>query len=294
MVGGAANTIAEFAVGAEGEVLVVSSGQLSWASTSPAAAHSMLSVTHSDVTATSTLIRGDLLVADSDDKWNRLAIGTTGYMLYSDGLDTKWSTTTVINALGTITQGVWQANTIEISFGGTGATTATGARENLDLDESYKLGINATGTAGDFWVSDGNGRGQWVATSTLGLGGTGNQVSKFVGTTTLVTDGAFATSSLTGYKAANQLCADEYPNSHFCRTYDIMVSIEQDDTATWSGMGWVAEGPPGFTSNSNDCQGWTSNDAEHLGAWWNFASSGGAGWLIYCDYTRPLACCSWQ
>ena len=110
--------------------------------------------------------------------------------------------------------------------------------------------------------------------------------------TTLTTNGSFATSSLVGYQAGNQLCDDEIAGSHMCRTYDILFSIEQDDISSWTGTAWVAEGPPGYTSNSNDCQGWTSNSNTMLGAFWALDSAGGGmGWLTNCEVVKALACC---
>ncbi len=293
------NVIDEFAIGNEGEVLVIQSGNLAWASTSPAAAHSLLSVAHADATATSTLIRGDILVADASNKWSRLGLGTSGYILYSNGTDTIWSTTTAITALGIVAQGTWRANIVEIAYGGTGASTATGARENLDLDEAYKFGINATGTNGEIWMSDGDGRGYWTPTSTLGISaGGGNEIALFIGTTTVTTDGSIATGSLTGYAAANDICKAQYPESFFCRTYDIIASINESNISGWgndTSSAWIAEGPPGYTSDSNDCSGWKSASTLFLGAYWKFnLSGGGAGWLINCGNNLPVACCTWQ
>ncbi len=50
---------------------------------------------------------------------------------------TGWTGSTSITTLGTITTGVWNATAIAVAYGGTGATTAAGARANL--------GVTATG-----------------------------------------------------------------------------------------------------------------------------------------------------
>jgi len=287
------NIINEFTIGADGTVLAVVSGQLAWATTSAPTAHSILSVSHSGVDATSTLVRGDLMVANSSSLWSRLGLGANGYILYSNGSDAIWSTTTVITALGIITSGTWQAGIIDIAYGGTGASTATGTRVNLGLDDIARFGVNSTGTDGWLWQSDGDGRGQWVATGTLGLVGSGSETyAKLIGTTSAEYDGGYATTSLIGYAAANAICAAEFNNSFMCRTYDILVSIEQDDISQWSGSAWIAEGPPGYTSNSNDCKGWTSSSTIMLGAFWVLDSNGGGvGWLTNCSETKPIACC---
>ena len=199
----------------------------------------------------------------------------------------------LVNNSGQIVAGTWQAGIIDIAHGGTGASTATSARINLGLDDVARFGVNSTGTDGWLWQSDGDGRGQWVATGTLGLAGSGSETyAKLIGTTSAEYDGGYATSSLVGYAAGNVICAAEFNNSFMCRTYDILVSIEQDDISQWSGSAWIAEGPPGYTSNSNDCNGWTSSSTTMLGAFWVLNSnSGGAGWLTNCSETKPIACC---
>lgn len=291
----AQNSLSEILAGVNGQVLLMQDGVPTWSDSAPSAAHPLLGVQHSD-TANEIVQRGDLVIGSSTPgiEWARLALGPEGYILKSDGVDTIWATTTDISALGTILVGRWEADVIDIAYGGTGATTATGARENLGLSDVYKFGINATGTDGYVWKSDGDGRGEWVSTSSLNIAG-GSNDSKLIGTTSVEFDGHFATTtpegSFEGYMAGNILCDYEFSGSHFCRTYDILVTAEQDDISAWSGKVWVAEGPPGFTSNSNDCQGWTSNSDTHLGAWWDLNSNGGKGWLVSCDYTRPLACC---
>lgn len=55
------------------------------------------------------------------------------------GIDPTWPGQTSINTLGTITTGVWQGTTVDIPYGGTGATTAAAARNNL---QAAKSGVN--------------------------------------------------------------------------------------------------------------------------------------------------------
>src|SRR3989339_92669 len=289
------NVIGQILPGTNGYALVMSGGQPTWSSTTPGIAHDILSTQHADTDATSTRIRGDLLAVGDTGNWTRLALGVNGYILQSNGTDAVWATTTNITSLGTINFGTWNASIIDIAYGGTGAGTVAGARANLGLSDIYKFGINATGTSGYVWQSDGDGRGQWVATSSLGIS-TGGTKSRFVGTTSDSYYPDFATSTYTGYRAANAICIDEYgSDAHFCRTYDLIVSIELSDISSWGGAAWVAEGPPGYTANSNDCQGWTASSSAMLGAYWEFQSTGGGmGWLISCLTQMPIACCAWQ
>ena len=219
-------------------------------------------------------------------------IGTTGpsQLLSVGGIS---GSQFLVNNSGQIVAGTWQAGIIDIDYGGTGADTATGARSNLGLSEAFTFSPNSTGTDGWLWQSDGDGRGQWVATGSLGLDS--SIYTKLIGTTTIEYDGGYATSSMVGYAAANAICAAEFVSSFMCRTYDILVSIEKDDISQWSGSAWIAEGPPGYTSNSNDCNGWTSSSTTMLGAFWALDSNGGGvGWLTNCSETKPIACCATQ
>lgn len=70
------------------------------------------------------------------------AAGKAGELIaYPDeiGIDPTWRGQSSINTLGTVTTGKWQASVVDIPYGGTGSTTAAGARSNL---EAAKSGIN--------------------------------------------------------------------------------------------------------------------------------------------------------
>jgi hypothetical protein len=202
-----------------------------------------------------------------------------------------------ITSLGTITSGVWNGSPIDIAYGGTGATNATSARENLGLTDLYNFGITSTGTTGRLWQSDGDGQGHWIATTSLGIVA-GGGYDTLAGTTTYTSDGSIATSTLVGYQAANNICQSEYPGSHFCRTHEILYTIQFEDISSWGVDGsnaWIAEGPPGYTYDSNDCNGYTDAASTKLGAFWLFNSNGGgAGWLVNCAQVKALACCKVQ
>lgn len=128
-------------------------------------------------------------------------------------------------------------------------------------------------------------------------GGSGS--ATFVGTTPVTSyNGQFTSGLKTGYDAANTICDAAYTGSHMCRTDEILDTIATKDISTlFSGIAdaWIAEGPPGYTADSNDCRGWTSSNLAHLGPWWDFATSGGGvGYLTNCSTTKPIACCKAQ
>lgn len=119
--------------------------------------------------------------------------------------------------------------------------------------------------------------------------------SVFVGLTAGSYDGAFNYGGKVGYQAANDICINEYSGSHFCRTDEIIATIALVDVSALfaaTTYGWIAEGPPGYTANSNDCAGYTSNSNTNLGAFWAYDPiGGGMGWLNNCQVTRKISCC---
>jgi hypothetical protein len=129
--------------------------------------------------------------------------------------------------------------------------------------------------------------------SAVGSGGSSSSTydGVFAGEVAM-TDGKFSYSGKVGYSAANALCNATITGSHFCRTNEVIASIYFSDSIPGFGIAWIAQGPPGYTANSNDCTGWTSDDSQRLGAFWSYDSNGGgAGWLSPCDVLKPIACC---
>jgi len=55
------------------------------------AEHNLLSASHGDTLAAS-VVRGDLIIGNATPKWSRLAIGTSGQLLQTDGTDVAWAT----------------------------------------------------------------------------------------------------------------------------------------------------------------------------------------------------------
>jgi len=74
-------------------------GSISIASSASTAAHNLLSAAHSDSTA-ATVQRGDVITGQGvSPKWVRLALGTVGKVLYTDGTDAAWSASPTLTSL---------------------------------------------------------------------------------------------------------------------------------------------------------------------------------------------------
>jgi hypothetical protein len=112
-----------------------------------------------------------------------------------------------------------------------------------------------------------------------------------------------------GYAQANALCANgtgDIANSHICTPDEMANSYNHGNAesavnkylTTYTGaskMLWINNGPPGYTANSNDCNGWMKTDTgtdpqnPNYGAVWNFV--GKAGGLTPCKEGKRFACC---
>lgn len=62
---------------------------LNWINQAPSSNHDILSATHSDTVA-ATVVRGDLMIGNSDPAWARVAVDTNNRVLTNDGTDTGW------------------------------------------------------------------------------------------------------------------------------------------------------------------------------------------------------------
>jgi len=117
--------------------------------TSAAEGHNMLSVAHGDTT-TDTVTRGSLFYGNSDPNWDELVLGSSGYILRSDGTDVVWSPTTNITALGTIASGVWNATAIDISSytNLVAGTNITLSGDTLNVDDAFLVNDASDSTTG--------------------------------------------------------------------------------------------------------------------------------------------------
>ena len=80
---------------------------------------------------------------------NVLAVGAgTGITVNADSvqIDTSWVGQAAITTVGTITTGTWNATDVAVAAGGTGSSTAAGARTNLGAAGVYVLSSHAAST----------------------------------------------------------------------------------------------------------------------------------------------------
>lgn len=105
--------------------------------------HNLLSATHLD-TLTGTVVRGDLIVGNSTPQWSRLALGSTDYIIKSNGTDAVWSVLKKIledfHLTGDITPP--QITSDQNNYNPSGLSTASVLR--LDANPA----VNITGLAG--------------------------------------------------------------------------------------------------------------------------------------------------
>ncbi len=166
-----------------------------------------------------------------------------------------------------------------------------------DSDGGFTFG-NVT-TTGDLYVSGTVRVGQICDVNGNNCYEVANNLSSvFVGLTVGAYRGDFVTGTSRGYVAANKICQAQYPGSHFCTTDEIINTIQakEADLASYftnGTYGWIAEGPPGFLANANDCVGWTSSSTVGTyGPYWAFKTdTGGEGYLSPCGQQRNLSCC---
>ncbi|MFA5000456.1 MAG: hypothetical protein WC545_03800 [Patescibacteria group bacterium] len=97
-----------------------------------------------------------------------------------------------------------------------------------------------------------------------------------------------------GYTSANALCNTADPGSHVCTSEEMLYTINSGSGSSIPANTtfWISNGPPAYTANANDCQGWTSSASGDYGTVWiKLASGDGFGALNKCNLTYKFACC---
>jgi hypothetical protein len=102
---------------------------------------------------------------------------------------------TDIATVGTITAGTWNGTTIAVANGGTGATSASGAMENLLPTQ--------TGNSGKVLTTDGSGNLSWTSPGAASVGFDGVQSGTSTGKTLTVGNGSSVVLSGTGVVESN-------------------------------------------------------------------------------------------
>lgn len=92
------------------------------------------------ITATSALANGEIVIGDGTTTPTTLDVGSSS----------------AITILGTVTTGIWNANTITVPFGGTGDTSFT-ANGVIFGNNTGAFGVTATGSSGEILTSNGGG-----------------------------------------------------------------------------------------------------------------------------------------
>ncbi len=142
------------AKGTSGQALIIDSiasdlVRLIFGTPSSAAAHNILSATHSDAT-TGGVLRGDLIYGFADGDWRRLGKGANEEVLVSDGTDTSWGTvdisggtnlavTAPITLTGDSVGIVNQGTTTTVLHGNAGGNASFGI---VDISDDTNLAVD--------------------------------------------------------------------------------------------------------------------------------------------------------
>lgn len=116
-----------------------------------------------------------------------------------------------------------------------------------------------------------------------------------LGFSTSTYDGDISYGGFDGYEAGDEICNADNAGFHLCSADEMGYWIQNNATSTLSGTSWVKEYAPGYTTNANDCNGFTSNNNTYYGA---FADMTGgvtsetvSYWLTNCSNAKKLTCC---
>lgn len=174
--------------------------------------------------------------------------------------------------------------------GTTNDLTIDGATGKIIVSALQITGGSAPLT-GKVLTADVNGNTSWQALAGANVcAGT----RKYIGSTAASYDGNGG-----GYANADTRCEVNFAGSTICTAEEILNSYRCDGPGDpifgiATGSNWVVAGPPGFTTFSNDCDGWTSNSPTggYFGRLWTFSGTTyGKATVATCDNSLKYACC---
>lgn len=219
------------------------------------------------------------------DAYGRLTAVSTTTLSFSSSDLMDSSTIAYLDQDQTFTGQNTFANTTTFNsttlFGDQVLINTTTATSTLNLKVAGKIGAN--------YYCDVNGENCFDPTA-----GLVTLISDITSTPVGTFSGSFTTGTLKGYQAANDICNYYYPDYHLCFSGEIITFIRTHSIVKFADLpqSWIAEGPPGYTAYSNDCNGYTTSSMTYLGALWDYDSDGGGqGWLTGCNNTRAIGCC---
>ena len=136
----------------------------------------------------------------TDPTWLTLTKSKVGLGNVENTALTTWAGSTALTTLGTITAGTWTADTIQINKGGTGATDAGGAINNLLPAQATNAGKYLTTNGSDpTWAAVPAGYfAPTVGTTTLESGTTYSGFANLLLATATINDSTINTATMTG------------------------------------------------------------------------------------------------
>lgn len=260
-----------------------------------------------DAVGTSNVTSGASLIGIFDEFANSNAVTVQGALRDLDLAISSVSTTMSIFDLQMVTdRGNVTTNAIQFAGGTSTASLSISGTLSVNNVALGSLGTDPTNSGAtlsgvfdefnNFNATTVQSALKAIDTALSTVSSSSSQQAYFVGFTSSTTDGSFSYAGKIGYQAANAACAAAFAESHFCRTDEVIATIADQDIAALFAAGtygWIAEGPPGYTANSNDCAGYTSHSNTVLGAFWAYdPNGGGMGWLNNCSVLRQISCCS--
>jgi len=187
------------------------------------------------------------------------------------------------------------------------AASSTVAQERLRISDLGRVGIGTTAPMAQLEVSASSGYSILAGNQKIGnvsIPTAASDVATMGWVESVLAPVAFASyttstpvtysGSQGGYTGGNALCNAVEAGSHVCTADEILYTINSGNSSSIPANStlWISNGPPGYTANANDCQGWTSSASIDYGAVWvKLATGDGFGALNRCNLVYKFACC---